>query len=304
MRDQRRFRSSYVGNLVRRIRDAYEASEFFHLTKLYHKNDPKVVIILFESQPSLHSTCYALYEYAKVLVKVDMLDESEMLKTLQKVISNSAREEKSITEISILRKGEKSTNNGVDEARSELGETVHYLWYPKCLTRFDGKLPKGVLLVGPPGVWKSMLARVVSGEVGVLFFSCSDSEFEEILTGVGVPRVRDLVPAAKKSSPCIICIDQIDAIRGILLIEHINFQKSLDKGRIRVLIGIGISGITVFSDGIHNLIEKMNHIRQGDGKLMIAGEIEAAIIPVGLGGCVVRRTLSQRSEDPRISSRP
>ncbi|KAK8636252.1 hypothetical protein V6N13_004956 [Hibiscus sabdariffa] len=178
-----------------------------------------------------------------------------------------------------------------------------------------------------------MLAGAMAGEVGVLFFFCSGNEFEEILTGVGVRRVRDLVVAAKKSSPCIICIDEINAIRGscnpkdqqnmwrtlnqllieknefkqkegVLLIEKINFPKSLDKERIKVLVRTGMDDITVFSDGIQNLIKKMNHILQSDGELMIASGTKAAIIPIGLGGYVVRRTLSQRSDDPRISLRP
>ena len=81
---QQRFKSSYVGNLARRARDADEASEIAHLRELYHRNDPEAVIRLFESQPSLHSNRSALSEYVKALVKVDRLDESELLKTLQK----------------------------------------------------------------------------------------------------------------------------------------------------------------------------------------------------------------------------
>jgi cell division protease FtsH len=101
---------------------------------------------------------------------------------------------------------------GVEEAKEELSEVVEFLSNPKKFTRLGGRIPKGVLLVGPPGTGKTLLARAVAGEAGVPFFSISGSDFVEMFVGVGAARVRDLFIQGKKNAPCLIFIDEIDAV--------------------------------------------------------------------------------------------
>ncbi len=101
---------------------------------------------------------------------------------------------------------------GVDEAKEELAEVVDFLSDPKKFTRLGGRIPKGVLLIGPPGTGKTLLARAVAGEAGVPFFSISGSDFVEMFVGVGASRVRDLFTQGKKNAPCLIFIDEIDAV--------------------------------------------------------------------------------------------
>ena len=101
---------------------------------------------------------------------------------------------------------------GVDEAKEELSEVVEFLSNPKKFTRLGGRIPKGVLLIGPPGTGKTLLARAVAGEAGVPFFSISGSDFVEMFVGVGASRVRDLFVQGKKNAPCLIFIDEIDAV--------------------------------------------------------------------------------------------
>jgi cell division protease FtsH len=121
---------------------------------------------------------------------------------------------------------------GVDEAKEELREVIEFLKTPDKFTRLGGKIPKGILLVGPPGTGKTLLARAVAGEAGVPFFSISGSEFVELFVGVGAARVRDLFMQAKEKAPCIIFIDELDALgkaRGMGPMAHEEREQTLNQ---------------------------------------------------------------------------
>lgn len=151
---------------------------------------------------------------------------------------------------------------GVDEAKEDLEEVVMFLKDPAKFTSLGGKLPKGILLTGPPGTGKTMLARAVAGEAGVPFFFMSGSEFDEMYVGVGAKRMRDLFASARAKAPAIIFIDEIDAVgsrrnprdhhymkqtlnqllveldgfqqsSGIVVIAATNFPQLLDKALVR-----------------------------------------------------------------------
>ncbi len=123
---------------------------------------------------------------------------------------------------------------GVDEARNELVEIVDFLKQPGKYQKLGGRIPKGVLLVGPPGTGKTLLARVVAGEAGVPFFSISGSEFVEMFVGLGAARVRDLFEQAKQKAPCIVFIDELDALgrsraAGGLVVSHSEREQTLNQ---------------------------------------------------------------------------
>lgn len=152
--------------------------------------------------------------------------------------------------------------HGVDESVEEVKEVVMYLKDPSKFTKLGGKLPTGVLLTGPPGTGKTLLARAIAGEAGVPFFYASGSDFDEMFVGVGARRVRDLFEQAKKKAPCIVFIDEIDAVggkrntrdvsankmtlnqllvdmdgfaqnSGVIVIAATNFPESLDQALLR-----------------------------------------------------------------------
>ncbi len=121
---------------------------------------------------------------------------------------------------------------GVDEAKEELREVIEFLKMPEKFRRLGGKIPKGILLVGPPGTGKTLLAKAVAGEAGVPFFSISGSEFVEMFVGVGAARVRDLFEQAKQKAPCIIFIDELDALgkaRGVGPLAHEEREQTLNQ---------------------------------------------------------------------------
>jgi cell division protease FtsH len=121
---------------------------------------------------------------------------------------------------------------GVDEAKVELQEIIDFLKTPEKFRRLGGKIPKGILLIGPPGTGKTLLAKAVAGEAGVPFFSISGSEFVEMFVGVGAARVRDLFVQAKGKAPCIIFIDELDALgkaRGVGPMGHEEREQTLNQ---------------------------------------------------------------------------
>jgi cell division protease FtsH len=121
---------------------------------------------------------------------------------------------------------------GVDEAKDELREVIEFLKTPAKFGRLGAKLPKGVMLVGPPGAGKTLLARAVAGEAGVPFFSISGSDFVEMFVGVGAARVRDLFDQAKQKAPCIIFVDELDALgkaRGMGPVTHEEREQTLNQ---------------------------------------------------------------------------
>jgi cell division protease FtsH len=139
---------------------------------------------------------------------------------------------------------------GVEDAKADVKEMVDFLRDPKKFNKLGGKIPRGALLVGPPGTGKTMLARAVAGEAGVPFFTLSGSDFVEMFVGVGASRVRDLFEEAKKKAPCIIFIDEIDAIgasRGQAIMGNDERNQTLNQLLVEMDGFEGTEGIIVFA---------------------------------------------------------
>ncbi|GAU40854.1 hypothetical protein TSUD_111860 [Trifolium subterraneum] len=211
---QERFQSSFLRNLSRRL-GAHETT-----TEVSQQKDPEAVIREFESQSSLLATPTSLSEYVKALAKLNRLDQSQfLLNTWQRGLGMNEQVQPSV-ESNITFKDVK----GAYYPKSVLKEIVDYLRDPESCARLGAMLPKGYLLAGPTGTGKTMLARAVAGEAGVPFFSCNGREFETYFGDGGARRMMDIFASAKKWSPSIIFIDEIDQIYtkrtfGQLLIE-------------------------------------------------------------------------------------
>jgi len=154
---------------------------------------------------------------------------------------------------------------GCDEAKSELQELVNFLRNPKQYTRLGGRAPKGILLVGPPGTGKTMLARAVAGQAKVPFFSINGSEFVEMFVGLGAARVRDLFQQARAQAPCIIFIDEIDAL-----------------GRSRVLGGMGGSVNDEKEQTLNQLLAEMDGFDSTTGVILLAATNRPEILDPAL----------------------
>jgi len=154
---------------------------------------------------------------------------------------------------------------GVDEAKIELMEVVDFLRQPARYQALGGRIPKGVLLVGPPGTGKTLLAKAVAGEAGVAFFSISGSEFVEMFVGVGAARVRDLFEQAKKNAPCIVFIDELDAI-----------GKSRTSGR-----GIGFSN-EEREQTLNQLLAEMDGFDTSEGVILMAATNQPEVLDAAL----------------------
>jgi cell division protease FtsH len=142
---------------------------------------------------------------------------------------------------------------GIDEAKEELNEIVNFLQNPKRYSRLGGRAPKGVLLVGPPGTGKTLLARAVAGEAKVPFFSINGSEFVEMFVGLGAARVRDLFEQARKEAPCILFIDEIDAL-----------------GKSRALGYLGSGSSDEKEQTLNQLLAEMDGFDPSEGVIMLA----------------------------------
>ena len=178
---------------------------------------------------------------------------------------------------------------GIEEAKDEVEEIINFLKDPKKFTRLGGRIPKGVLMMGPPGTGKTLLARAIAGEAGVPFFSISGSDFVEMFVGVGASRVRDLFEQGKKNAPCIIFIDEIDAV-----------------GRHR---GAGLGGgHDEREQTLNQLLVEMDGFESNDGVILVAATnrpdvLDPALLRPGPVRSAHRRGAARREGAARGSSR-
>ena len=169
---------------------------------------------------------------------------------------------------------------GIDEAKEELEEIVEFLRNPQKFSRLGGKIPKGALLVGPPGTGKTLLARAIAGEAGVPFFTISGSDFVEMFVGVGASRVRDMFEQAKKNAPCIVFIDEIDAV-----------------GRHR---GAGYGGGNDEREQtLNQLLVEMDGFEANEGVIVLAADARCHPARVQPSSSAVARASNRRASSPR-----
>ncbi|CEP07141.1 hypothetical protein [Parasitella parasitica] len=239
------------------------------------------------------------YAFCIITIISLALENSGLLKT-----TNSQTEYEPVTQTTVRFEDVQ----GVDEAKQELEEIVEFLKNPHRFTELGGKLPKGVLLTGPPGTGKTMLARAVAGEANVPFFFMSGSEFDEMYVGVGARRIRELFAAARAKAPSIVFIDEIDAIgskrnpkdqsymkqtlnqllvdldgfsqtEGVIFIAATNFPELLDKALVRP--GRFDRTVNVPLPDVRGRIEILKHHMK---KIHVASEVDVSVVARGTPG--------------------
>ncbi|MBV9711106.1 MAG: ATP-dependent metallopeptidase FtsH/Yme1/Tma family protein, partial [Ktedonobacteraceae bacterium] len=224
---------------VRDVNGNTKTGDQFHFTQLPN-GDPKLTELLIQKQVNF-SAKPAADNNILFTVLLNILPWVLILGFIFLIFRNATRSQQNIFSFGKSRAKmvleDRPTTTfadvaGVDEAKNDLVEVVDFLKTPQKFQRLGGKIPRGVLLVGPPGTGKTLLARAVAGEASVPFFSISGSEFVEVLVGVGASRVRDLFDQAKKASPSIIFIDEIDAVgrqRGSSINSNDEREQTLNQ---------------------------------------------------------------------------